>query len=379
MRQSRITIAMVGDLMLQFPLVGGDRSPGSAAVWDAFAAADLVVANLECPLTARGAPADKHVAFRSDPALARDLRAAGIDVVTLANNHMFDYGLDGMYDTLDALRAAGVAAVGAGRDLASALAPAILTAGGVRVAFVGLASTLPVGSGAAPDRPGIAPVRVTTSYVVDGTGLDETPGIAPVVETRCWPADVEAATAAVAAAKRAADVCVVAIHWGVPNGWVAQFQDPIAMYQRPLAQALVAAGADAIVGHHPHVLHGIEVINGRPVFHSLGNFLFHSVRVGHQPALRRTDPPYLWKPLRSKVNLDSAIAMVTVEAGHPSAVELIPIVLNSTSDPELAAPQDAARILATLTDLSAPLGAAITTDGTRGRLALGAVGAARRS
>ena len=377
MSHSKITVAVVGDLMLQHPLVRGDRSPGSARVWEVFATADLVLANLETPLTARGAPADKHVAFRSDPALAHELRAAGIDVVTLANNHMFDYGLDGMFDTLEALKAAGVASVGAGRDLAAALAPAILTVGGARVAFVGLATTLPVGSGAAPDRPGIAPVRVTTSYVVDGTGLDETPGIAPVVETRAWPADVAAAAGAVAAAKRSADLCIVAIHWGVPNGWVAQFQDPIAAYQRPLAQALVEAGADVIVGHHPHVLHGIEVIGGRPAFYSLGNFLFHVLRVGHQPALRRTDPLYSWKPLRSKTNLDSAVAVVTFEAGRPGAVELIPILINGTGDPELAAPPDAARILATLTDLSAPLGAQITTDGTRGRLALGAAGATR--
>ena len=188
---------------------------------------------------------------------------------------------------------------------------------------------------------------------------------------------MEAATAAVAAARRAADLCVVAIHWGVPNGWVAQFQEPIAMYQRPLAQALVGAGADVIVGHHPHVLHGIEIIGGRPVFYSLGNFLFHALRVGRGPALRRTDPPYLWKPLRSKINLDSMIALITFEAGRPTTVELIPIVLNETGDPELAAPHDAGRILATLTDLSVPLGLQIAIDGTRGRIALGTVGAAR--
>jgi poly-gamma-glutamate synthesis protein (capsule biosynthesis protein) len=78
---SKITVAVVGDLMLQHPLVRGDRSPGSARIWEVFATADLVLANLETPLTARGAPADKHVAFRSDPALAHELRAAGIDVV----------------------------------------------------------------------------------------------------------------------------------------------------------------------------------------------------------------------------------------------------------------------------------------------------------
>jgi len=382
-----VTVALTGDLMLDHSIVRDDSagagvSPsavpsGTAAVWTLFASTDLVMANLECPLTARGAPADKHIAFRTDPALARDLSAAGVDVVTLANNHMADCGLDGMFDTLEALAAAGVAAVGAGRDLATALAPAILTASGLRVAFVGVASTLPVGSGAAPDRPGIAPVRVTTSYVVDAVALEETPGIAPVVETRAWPGDVEAVTRAVTAAKRAADVCIVGIHWGVPNGWVAQVQDPIAQYQRPVARALIEAGADAVVGHHPHVLHGIEVINGRPIFYSLGNFLFHTLHVGAQPVLRRIDPMYSWRSLRSPVNQDSAVAVISFEAGRPSAVELIPVIVNAKGEPELAGPRDAARILASLTDMSAPLGARIDIQGARGRVALAPVGAQR--
>lgn len=363
-----VTIALVGDLMLEHAIVHGGRSPASARVFDVLRAADLAFVNLECPLTARGAPADKHVAFRSDPALAHELREAGVDVATVANNHLFDYGLEGMYDTLEALRAAGIAPVGAGRDLADALAPAVLPAGGLRVAFIGLSATLPVGSGAAVDRPGMAPIRVTTSYVIDSAALDETPGAAPVVETRCWPEDVAAAAAAVSAARRAADLCVVGIHWGVPNGWVAQFQDPVAAYQRPLAESLVAAGADVIVGHHPHVLHGVDLIGGRPVFYSLGNFLFHSVSAGRFPALRRTDPPYSWRSLRSPVNLDSAIALVTCAPGAARAVELVPVLLNAAGDPELATGADAARILATLTGLSEPYGTTILADGARGRI-----------
>ncbi|MDR7419160.1 MAG: CapA family protein [Armatimonadota bacterium] len=363
----RVTVALTGDLMLNRRITG-DAAPGSQEVWRLFEQTDLVFANLECPLTTREAPADKVVAFRSDPALARELAAAGIDVVTLANNHMYDQGQDGMFDTLAALRQAGVAAVGAGSDLAAALAPAVLTGGGVRVAFVGLATTLPVGCAAAPDRPGLAPVRVTTSYVTDAAGLDETPGIAPFVETRAWPGDVEAAAAAVAQARRQADACIVGIHWGVPNGWVAQFQDPLATYQRPLAAALVAAGADVVVGHHPHVLHGIEVIHGRPVFYSLGNFVFHTLRVGAQPVLRRPDPPYSWRSLRSKTNLDSAVPVVTVEPGGRVHTEIVPVVLNSTGDPEMAGGADAARILSSLAEMSRALGTPVRVDGTRGVL-----------
>jgi poly-gamma-glutamate synthesis protein (capsule biosynthesis protein) len=362
------TLIVTGDLMLNQPIVRGGRSPGSAAVWSLFAGADLVFANLECPLTDRTAPGDKVVAFRSDPHLAHELREAGVDVVTLANNHMYDQGVGGMFDTLDALRAAGVAAVGAGPDLAAAMAPAVLSVGGLRVAFVGIASTLPLGSAAAVDRPGLAPVRVTTSYVQDAAGLEETPGIAPFVETRAWPDDVETVCAAVTAAKRDADLCVAGVHWGVPNGWVAQFQDPLATYQRPLAASLVGAGADVVVGHHPHVLHGIEVIDGRPVFYSLGNFVFHTLRVGAQPVLRRPDPPYSWRSLRSKANLDSAVVVLTLEAGRVAGIELVPVLINGVGDPEIASGDDAARILAAMAEMSAPMGCRVTGTGPRGRV-----------
>jgi poly-gamma-glutamate synthesis protein (capsule biosynthesis protein) len=363
-----ITIAVVGEQMLDPPIVNGGRSPGSAHVFEVLHGADLVFVNLECPLTTRGAPADKHVDLRGDPALAHELRAAGVDVATVANNHLFDYGVEGMYDTLGALRAAGVAAVGAGADLAASLAPAVLTARGARVAFVGLSTTLPVGSGASDERPGMAPVRVTTSYVIDSAALDETPGAAPIVETRCWPEDVAAAAAAVTAAKRAADLCVVGIHWGVPNGWVAQFQEPVAMYQRPLAEALVGAGADMIVGHHPHVLHAIDMINGRPVFYSLGNFMFHSVVVGRLPKLRRTDPPYSWRSLRAPVTRDSVVALVTCGAGAVQKIDLVPVMMNSVGDPELATGAGAARILTNLDALCEPYGIRVIADGSRGRV-----------
>jgi poly-gamma-glutamate synthesis protein (capsule biosynthesis protein) len=362
------TLALTGDLMLNRPIVRGGGSPGSAAVWSLFAGTDLVFANLECPLTSRTAPADKVVAFRSPPDLAHDVREAGVDVVTLANNHMYDQGVDGMFDTLDALREANVEAVGAGRDLSSALAPAVLSSGGVRVAFVGVAATLPLGSAAAADRPGLAPVRVTTSYVQDAAGLEETPGIAPFVETRAWQGDVDAVCAAVAAAKRGADICAVGIHWGVPNGWVAQFQDPLATYQRPLAASMIGAGADIIVGHHPHVLHGIEMIDGRPVFYSLGNFVFHTLRVGTQPVLRRPDPPYSWRSLRSKANLDSAIVVLTLEPGRIAGIEVVPVLINAVGDPELASGDDAARIVTAMADMSAPMGVRLVTTGLRGRI-----------
>jgi hypothetical protein len=106
--------------------------------------------------------------------------------------------------------------------------------------------------------------------------------------------------------------------------------------------------------------------DGRPVFYSLGNFLFHTLRVGAQPVLRRPDPAYSWRSLRSPLNLDSAVALVRAGAGGVTGIELVPVRLNGVGDPELAAGDDAVRILDALAAQSAPLGATLTVADGRG-------------
>jgi poly-gamma-glutamate capsule biosynthesis protein CapA/YwtB (metallophosphatase superfamily) len=101
--------------------------------------------------------------------------------------------------------------------------------------------------------------------------------MAPWVETELSEQDVLAAERWVAAAREEADLVVVHVHWGVPNGWCAAFQGPLADYQRPLGRRLVEAGADLVVGHHPHVVHGVEAHAGGLIAYSLGNFFFHGM------------------------------------------------------------------------------------------------------
>ena len=112
------------------------------------------------------------------------------------------------------------------------------------------------------------------------------------------PEDVAQAQGVIRQARRDADVVVVVIHWGVPPAFLAPVQAPLADYQRPLARALVEAGADAIVVHHPHVVHGVELIDGKPVFYSLGNFVFH--RLGSQLVVERPSPPYNWNSMHGR-------------------------------------------------------------------------------
>ena len=205
------------------------------------ASADIAVVNAEMAISDRGSAVDKEYVFRAPPPAAARIAAAGIDVANLANNHARDYGADALLDSVRWLEVAGVVALGAGADDTEAYRHRVLHAGGdVRVAFVGASMVLPWGFPAEPDRPGIASARPT----------------ARILES-------------VRAASLAADVVIVAIHWGVER------QTCPTAEQIGVARELLDAGADAVIGHHPHVLQPIEVVGGKLVAYSLGNFVWH--------------------------------------------------------------------------------------------------------
>jgi len=280
---------------------------------------------------------------------------------------VFVRGPTGLHDTLTALDAAGLPHVGAGLDLEASFEPAALDSRGLRVAFLGIACTLPGGFAAGPDRPGVAPIRIFSRLVIDAVSMDENPGMSPYVETVPMPGDVERAAEAVGRARSDADVVVVGIHWGVPNGWAAQTQDELATYQRPLGHALVDAGADAVIGHHPHALHGVELYRGRPIFYSLGNFLFHSL-LAADPQLSRSYPPYRWTSLRSEVNHHGGVAKLTWSAaGEPVQVELRPVWLDEAGEPCLPDEHQARFAVEHVARLSSGLGASVEArDGELG-------------
>jgi len=222
---------------------------GFSEVKPLFAGADLVVVNLECPFTARGAPIPKNFNFRARPSSVSVLVDAGIRAVTLANNHLMDYGPDGVVDTIAVLDAAGIAHFGAGRTLAEARKPAIVEVGGLKVAFLGYLIL-----GAAHPEPAVVWATETTAGVA-GHPSD-------------WTVVEKMVREDVAAARKEADLVIPFFHWGREGS-----KGPDA-YQLALARAAVESGAAAVLGAHPHVLHGIERIGQVPVFYSLGNFVF---------------------------------------------------------------------------------------------------------
>lgn len=222
---------------------------------------DLRFGNCERQYSSRGTASELSPHGRQPPGMAKIFTDCGFDAVTIANNHMFDFGPEALLDTRALLLEKGIAVTGAGRDLDEARRPAIVERNGIKVGFLGYCSVIPEGGEAAAGRVGIAPLRVTTTYEPRG------PHASTRVITRPDERDMTMILDDVAALRRQVDIVIVAFHWGVI--WVPRV---IADYQVIAAHACIDAGADMILGHHAHVPKAIEVYKGKAIFYSLSNF-----------------------------------------------------------------------------------------------------------
>jgi poly-gamma-glutamate synthesis protein (capsule biosynthesis protein) len=244
----RVTLTVVGDVML----VRGvpDAAAALAPLRDRLRAADLTVGNLESTLSLDGEPMQPNDdSFGGTPALLGPLARAGFDALSLANNHTGDYGTRALVRTVRAFDSSPIADFGAGEDLAEASRPAVLEVDGVRFAFLGFNA-----------------IGETPAAVRGGPGA-----LSLTMPPRTGPldaGDLDRVVSAVRRADRRADAVIVLPHWG---GNYTRTVDPA---QRAVARRLVEAGADLVVGGHPHWVQGSERVRGVPVFYSLGNFVF---------------------------------------------------------------------------------------------------------
>jgi poly-gamma-glutamate capsule biosynthesis protein CapA/YwtB (metallophosphatase superfamily) len=241
-----ITLAFAGDVHFEERTLNLLSAPGTAfgPVADVFKQADLSMVNLESAVTARGTEEPKTYHFRAPATAYEAIQAAGIDVVTVANNHALDYGRVGLQDTIDQAKAAKMPLVGAGADAKAAYAPWITTVKGVKIAVLGFSSIQ----------------ELASSWVAK----DDRAGIAMAYDS----ATAAQAVAAVKAAKQQADVVVVYMHWGQEYN-----KCPIAL-QKSVAKQLSDAGASMVVGTHAHVLVGDGWLGKTFISYGLSNFLW---------------------------------------------------------------------------------------------------------
>lgn len=404
-----LTVAAAGDCIITRRL-SVLNEPRFLDLVRLFRDADVGFGNCEMTLhDVQGYPAPTGACgdlnLMAEPAIAEELAWAGINLVALANNHAGDYGPQGLLATLDNLAEAGITGAGAGANLTEARAPRYRDTANGRVALVACASTFRQGTAASPGhpeiqgRPGLSPLRTNRIHRVSpedfaalrriretleprpparsdrldffGNVFEEASAPGTVIE-----ADGEDASSILAEVKRAraeADLVLVSIHAHEAG---RSRQEP-ASFLQPFARATIDAGADLFIGHGPHVLRGVEIYRGKPIFYSLGNLLFQAETIRQIPAeiyrncgissLSPSDffAKVMGRMFEEAVFWESIVPRVTFRAGICVGIDLYPVDLrwklppSRRGTPELATGETARSILERLAELSRPYGTRI--------------------
>lgn len=260
-RHEALNMLAVGDLVLQLP------DPESYFEFTAplLNAADIVVGQGEVVFTDRGVCSSTDVAATPcNPVNMSALKYAGFDVITLAGNHVWDSGNAGIEDTISGLKKYDIACTGAGMNIKEARKPAIVQRGGTVFGFLSYNCIGPRESWATEKKAGGAYVKILTHYELDHAG----PGGPPSIYTFAEPRSLQEMINDIKALRSHCDVLSVALHKGIGHT-----PAKIAGYEQQVSYAAIDAGADLILGHHSHILRGMEIYRGKTIFHGLCNFV----------------------------------------------------------------------------------------------------------
>lgn len=247
-----VDLAFAGDICLtedgyvidHYDALGGNINLClSKEIMDRLIEADISMINHEYPVSTRGtALKGKYYTFRANPEREIILQQMGIDIVSLANNHIYDFGADAFYDTLDALKQANLPYVGAGADIEEASRPVYFIAGGIKIGFVS--------------------ANRSEKIIYTPEAGENKPGVVRMYDTAMMNEIIKEAS-------KQCDYLIAYVHWGTEDSKYYE------SYQTAIAREFSASGADAIIGSHPHVLQGIGYVDGKPVVYSLGDFWFN--------------------------------------------------------------------------------------------------------
>lgn len=245
--KNKASLIFTGDVLLSHYVLNNYNALGVEGVLDegmlqALKESDVTIINQEFPFSTRGTQAeDKQFTFRVDPAYVSVLKELGADMAAIANNHILDYGDEALLDTMDTLDEAGILYAGAGKDKERAAQLQVMEAGGLRIGMLAASRVIPV-----------------AEWNID----NHQPGVFCTYD----PASL---LARIRESKKECDYLFVYVHWGIERSTMPE------EYQKNMARQYIDAGADAVIGSHPHVLQGIEFYKEKPIFYSLGNFIFN--------------------------------------------------------------------------------------------------------
>lgn len=334
-----LSVALVGDLNLGTPINPDNVLDLIKTDFDSF---DIKFCNLEGCLFDPNVLLDHKPGWRHcDHALAKVLTELKINAAACANNVHF--GEAAIKHSLSVLDRHNIVHAGAGMNRSEARRPAIFEAHGTTFGLLSYTSVFwPIGQAAGENNAGVATVKVYTSYEPHRR-LFEMPGAPPTTLTRPDEKDCEEVTRAIAELRKKVDVLVVYFHWGVSG------QHEVCQYQTALGRLAINAGADLVVGSHPHVVQAIEMYKGNPIFYSLGNFIFGSD----------------FKPARGYRN--GLVAIAEVENREVVGVSIVPSAINAKEQPALLGPDqhESVAITDNVNRLSSAFGTKVSRYGNR--------------
>lgn len=308
-----VVVNMVGDVLLASGVDTAIAANGPDYPWQdtgrLLRQADLTIANLECSISNRGEPVpEKEYTFRARPDAIKGAVNAGVDIFALANNHTMDYGVDALMDTMRIIRENNIFYVGAGASEGEAVRPVILERKGFKIAVLSFSRVVP-----------------WTDWIAGR----KKPGLASGYNTKLMLDSLRSAA-------EKSDITIIYMHWG------QELDDYPNQEEINLAHRLVDAGADVVIGCHPHVLQGMEIYKGKLIAYSLGNFIFTS------------------SSTRAR---EGAILQVAFNSGGENAARIIPTYISGGSTSILRG-SDRKRVLSRLEGLSAGFGANIQENGS---------------
>lgn len=329
---TRVTLLAVGDIYI----TRLDAASAFAGVQSLLDRADFRFGNLEGAICGDLPPLPGKVEagsgghLRMPVGTAQGLRVVGFSALSLANNHSMDFGEEGLLQTMDALRRVGIPFAGAGANDSEAHKPCFVEKKGVRIGFIAYTSVyVPLSFPAGPNKPGCAVVNATTG-VEFSYNLPYQPGSLPRVLTWANPRDKERMVEDVRQAKEQADLVVVSFHWGqTARGNARSLRIPVELspcfvceYQEELGRAAVDAGADLVMGHHPHEVQGLEVYKNSLICYSLGNFVFEASIV----------------PIVRQEEYEAIAVLCTFGGGERPSFSYVPILLSEQRLPRVLSP-----------------------------------------
>lgn len=329
-----LSLVISGDLVLDEP----DGAHWLSGIAPAIRAADIAIGHLEVPHSeSRSELAGDVPAPGAPPENLAAIAGAGFAMLSLAGNHMADCGAPGIADTISGLDALGIAHGGAGANLAQARAPALAERNGRRIALLSYNCVGPENGWAGDDSAGCAYLRVETA---DGSP------IAPAAPLdRAAPQAFAVLERDIAAARAQADLVLVAMHKGIVHT-----RARLAPYERPLAHAAIEAGADGVIGHHAHIVRGIEFHRGKPILHGMGNGCVVTSALSpaqDHPARRawaerrkalfgfEPDPAYTLAPFHPEA-INAFLARLDWRADGSLGLGIIPVHVEAPGRPVLA-------------------------------------------